>query len=183
MHGQAFRGFYPIARTDNCLPHRRERVQSKIRESFRRENLEEAMLADWSCRCKTYGLSSKVRDAKEIGWIMIRWNSVAQKDLQGLSQKIGEWKIYTFYRRVETDDVKQRRQSTLCRTFPTQQMQTYPKELGNPTFISVNEGEESSRVFPFQATPSGNLKIIPNQVKRLHSNSCFFGKMSASRRI
>jgi len=65
-------------------------------------------------------------------------------------------------------------------------MQTHAKEANvNPqtTFISVNEGDEASRIFPFQATPSGNLKIIPNQVKRLRSNSGHFGKISASRQI
>ncbi|RLU21572.1 hypothetical protein DMN91_005945 [Ooceraea biroi] len=65
-----------------------------------------------------------------------------------------------FERRIE-----QRRQSALCssRAFPAQQ--THIKEPGiNSTFISVNEGDEANRVFPFQATPSGNLKIIPNQV-------------------
>ncbi|XP_020293902.1 uncharacterized protein LOC109859768 isoform X2 [Pseudomyrmex gracilis] len=47
-----------------------------------------------------------------------------------------------------------------------QQIQTHSKEKTsvNSAFISVNEGDEANRVFPFQPTPSGNLKIIPNQV-------------------
>jgi len=86
---------------------------------------------------------------------------------------------------METDDIKQRRQPTLCSNRILQPQQTHAKEtdINPPTFISVNEGDEASRVFPFQATPSGNLKIIPNQVKRLCSNGRHFGKKSASRQI
>ncbi|XP_071856238.1 uncharacterized protein [Bombus fervidus] len=47
-----------------------------------------------------------------------------------------------------------------------QQMHTRPRERGDDhrVFIGVNGGDNSKRVFPFQATPSGNLKIVPNQV-------------------
>lgn len=53
--------------------------------------------------------------------------------------------------------------------FPMQQIsQTHSKKTSvNPAFISVNESDETNRVFPFQATPSGNLKIIPNQVRKI----------------
>ncbi|XP_076380872.1 uncharacterized protein LOC117220794 isoform X3 [Megalopta genalis] len=46
------------------------------------------------------------------------------------------------------------------------QMHACPQERGdNRAFISVNDGGDgSNRVFPFQSTPSGNLKIVPNQV-------------------
>ncbi|XP_026826019.1 uncharacterized protein LOC105284947 isoform X2 [Ooceraea biroi] len=86
-------------------------------------------------------------------------------------------------KRAETDGVKQRRQSALCssRAFPAQQ--THIKEPGiNSTFISVNEGDEANRVFPFQATPSGNLKIIPNQVKRVVFESKKFSVLVADPR-
>nr|XP_033329873.1 uncharacterized protein LOC117222334 isoform X3 [Megalopta genalis] len=45
------------------------------------------------------------------------------------------------------------------------QMHACPQERGdNRAFISVNDGGDgSNRVFPFQSTPSGNLKIVPNQ--------------------
>ncbi|CAL1681888.1 unnamed protein product [Lasius platythorax] len=71
------------------------------------------------------------------------------------------------HRPKKVEDVKNQKQSSPCPSvgFPMQKIQTYPEETNvNSTFISVNEGNESSRVFPFQATPSGNLKIIPNQV-------------------
>ncbi|XP_043787863.1 uncharacterized protein LOC122712356 [Apis laboriosa] len=46
-----------------------------------------------------------------------------------------------------------------------QQIQSRPRERGDDrAFISINDGENSKRVFPFQSTPSGNLKILPNQV-------------------
>jgi len=45
-------------------------------------------------------------------------------------------------------------------------MQIHPKETSIKSTFVVNEGNEISRVFPFQATPSGNLKIIPNQVRK-----------------
>lgn len=45
-----------------------------------------------------------------------------------------------------------------------QQIQSRPRERGDDrAFISINDGENSKRVFPFQSTPSGNLKILPNQ--------------------
>ncbi|XP_072764148.1 uncharacterized protein [Anoplolepis gracilipes] len=56
-------------------------------------------------------------------------------------------------------------QSLPCSNVDFPMQQTYPEEINvNSTFISVNEINEASRVFPFQATPSGNLKIDPNQV-------------------
>lgn len=47
-----------------------------------------------------------------------------------------------------------------------QHMQNHPPKdtVENRGLIEVNS-DESNRVFPFQATPSGNLKIIPNQVR------------------
>jgi len=45
-------------------------------------------------------------------------------------------------------------------------IQIHPKETSIKSAFVVNEGNEISRVFPFQATPSGNLKIIPNQVRK-----------------
>ncbi|GAB1870020.1 Kelch-like protein 26 [Camponotus japonicus] len=67
----------------------------------------------------------------------------------------------------QVEDVKNQKQSSPCSNidFPMQQIQKYPEETNvNSTFISVNENNEASRVFPFRATPSGNLKITPNQV-------------------
>ncbi|XP_029169639.1 LOW QUALITY PROTEIN: uncharacterized protein LOC114939506 [Nylanderia fulva] len=62
------------------------------------------------------------------------------------------------HRPKQVKDAKNQKQSM-------QKIQTNSEEANvNSTFISVNEGNESSRVFPFQATPSGNLKIVPNQV-------------------
>lgn len=63
-------------------------------------------------------------------------------------------------------DSKQRR-SEVCPNlaYLMQQMHSRPRERGDDrAFISVNNGDEARRVFPFQATPSGNLKIVPNQV-------------------
>lgn len=71
------------------------------------------------------------------------------------------------------EDVKNQKQSSLCSNidFPMQQIQKYPEETNvNSTFISVNENNEASRVFPFRATPSGNLKITPNQVRKIYSD-------------
>ncbi|XP_066595951.1 uncharacterized protein [Prorops nasuta] len=45
-----------------------------------------------------------------------------------------------------------------------QQAQTYTGETDEDGRASIKETEETKRTFPFQATPSGNLKIIPNQV-------------------
>ncbi|KAM0731128.1 Kelch-like protein 26 [Formica fusca] len=72
------------------------------------------------------------------------------------------------HRPKQVEDVKNQKQSLPCSNvdFPLQQTQTlFPEKTNvNSTFISVNESNEANRVFPFQATPSGNLKIIPNQV-------------------
>ncbi|XP_067210524.1 uncharacterized protein [Linepithema humile] len=67
----------------------------------------------------------------------------------------------------QVESAKDRKQLTPCSNvdFPMQHIQTHSKRTSvNPAFISVNEGDKTNRVFPFQATPSGNLKIIPNQV-------------------
>ncbi|KAL2716917.1 uncharacterized protein V1478_012617 [Vespula squamosa] len=49
--------------------------------------------------------------------------------------------------------------------FLIQNMQTRPNDIINDqACFSTNDIDESRRVFPFQATPSGNLKVIPNQV-------------------
>lgn len=48
-------------------------------------------------------------------------------------------------------------------------MQTRPNDINDQTCISMNDIDESRRVFPFQATPSGNLKVIPNQVQFVYS--------------
>ncbi|XP_046596989.1 uncharacterized protein LOC124294665 [Neodiprion lecontei] len=46
-----------------------------------------------------------------------------------------------------------------------QHMQNHPpKENGDSRGLIDVKSDEARRVFPFQATPSGNLKIIPNQV-------------------
>ncbi|CAL7947435.1 unnamed protein product [Xylocopa violacea] len=64
-------------------------------------------------------------------------------------------------------DCKQRKNAS---TYPNlsylmQQIHPRPRERGDDrAFISVNDGDNAKRVFPFQATPSGNLKIVPNQV-------------------
>ncbi|XP_025073382.1 uncharacterized protein LOC105424285 [Pogonomyrmex barbatus] len=64
--------------------------------------------------------------------------------------------------KVKVENAKDRKQSTLCSSNP---MSIYPKETSvKSACISVNESDKTNRVFPFQATPSGNLKIIPNQV-------------------
>ncbi|XP_047344829.1 uncharacterized protein LOC124947140 [Vespa velutina] len=42
--------------------------------------------------------------------------------------------------------------------------QTRPNDINDQACISMNDIDESRRVFPFQATPSGNLKVIPNQI-------------------
>jgi len=50
------------------------------------------------------------------------------------------------------------------------QIEIYPKKTSIKSTFIVNEGNETdsrNRVFPFQATPSGNLKIIPNQVRKI----------------
>ncbi|XP_076674694.1 uncharacterized protein LOC143372435 [Andrena cerasifolii] len=63
-------------------------------------------------------------------------------------------------------DSKQRR-SEVCPNlaYLMQQVHSRPRERGDDrAFISVNNGDDARRVFPFQATPSGNLKIVPNQV-------------------
>ncbi|XP_078044683.1 uncharacterized protein LOC144474074 [Augochlora pura] len=65
-------------------------------------------------------------------------------------------------------DDKPRRNNTVYPNlaYLMHQMHACPQERGdNRAFISVNDGDDGScRVFPFQATPSGNLKIVPNQV-------------------
>ncbi|XP_015434239.1 PREDICTED: uncharacterized protein LOC107190037 [Dufourea novaeangliae] len=64
-------------------------------------------------------------------------------------------------------DDKQRRNQTICPNlaYLMHQMHACPRERGDDrAYISVNDGDDSRRVFPFQATPSGNLKIGPNQV-------------------
>ncbi|XP_014485723.1 PREDICTED: uncharacterized protein LOC106750129 [Dinoponera quadriceps] len=68
-------------------------------------------------------------------------------------------------RQVEASDVIGRKQAIPSSNLSSliQRTQSRAKEA-NPTFISVNEADEANRVFPFRATPSGNLKIIPNQV-------------------
>lgn len=69
------------------------------------------------------------------------------------------------------EDIKNQKQSLPCSNvdIPLQQTQTlFPEKTNvNSTFISLNESNEANRVFPFQATPSGNLKIIPNQVRKI----------------
>ncbi|XP_011864766.1 PREDICTED: uncharacterized protein LOC105560338 [Vollenhovia emeryi] len=69
-------------------------------------------------------------------------------------------------RRVETEYAKDQRQSAPCSHLglPMQQIQARSKEANIKSAFVVNKIDETSRVFPFQATPSGNLKIIPNQV-------------------
>ncbi|XP_043254221.1 uncharacterized protein LOC122398442 [Colletes gigas] len=65
-------------------------------------------------------------------------------------------------------DSRQRKNEAVCPNlaYLMQQMHSRPRERGDDrAFISVNDGDDDSkRVFPFQATPSGNLKIVPNQV-------------------
>ncbi|XP_076278255.1 uncharacterized protein LOC143208067 isoform X2 [Lasioglossum baleicum] len=65
-------------------------------------------------------------------------------------------------------DDKPRRNDTVCPNlaYLMHQMHACPCERGDDrAYISVNDGDDDSkRVFPFQATPSGNLKIVPNQV-------------------
>ncbi|XP_011705988.1 PREDICTED: uncharacterized protein LOC105461201 isoform X2 [Wasmannia auropunctata] len=72
------------------------------------------------------------------------------------------------YRHPEkVENTKDRKQSIPCSNLdlPMQQIQIHPKDTSVKSAFVVNEGNETShRVFPFQATPSGNLKIIPNQV-------------------
>ncbi|XP_014606713.1 PREDICTED: uncharacterized protein LOC106788191 [Polistes canadensis] len=49
--------------------------------------------------------------------------------------------------------------------FLMQHMQTSPKNITkDQVCFSTNEIDESKRVFPFQPTSSGNLKVVPNQV-------------------
>ncbi|XP_036143984.1 uncharacterized protein LOC105831862 isoform X2 [Monomorium pharaonis] len=69
-------------------------------------------------------------------------------------------------KKVETENIKDQKQLTTCSNLPMQQIQIHPKETNvKSTFIvNTHKGDQTSRVFPFQATPSGNLKIIPNQV-------------------
>ncbi|XP_018308699.1 uncharacterized protein [Mycetomoellerius zeteki] len=67
----------------------------------------------------------------------------------------------------KAENTKGRKQSALCTNLglPMKQIEIYPKETSIKSAFIVNENNETdSRVFPFQATPSGNLKIIPNQV-------------------
>ncbi|XP_017788462.1 PREDICTED: LOW QUALITY PROTEIN: uncharacterized protein LOC108571007 [Habropoda laboriosa] len=64
-------------------------------------------------------------------------------------------------------DCKERRNEAACPNlaYLMQQMHARPRERGDDrAFISVNDGGGPKRVFPFQPTPSGNLKIVPNQV-------------------
>ncbi|CAK9823145.1 unnamed protein product [Anthophora retusa] len=64
-------------------------------------------------------------------------------------------------------DCKELRNEAACPNFAylMQQMHPRPRERGDDrAYISVNDGGGSKRVFPFQPTPSGNLKIVPNQV-------------------
>ncbi|XP_054006973.1 uncharacterized protein LOC128891506 [Hylaeus anthracinus] len=64
-------------------------------------------------------------------------------------------------------DSRQRRNEAVCPNlaYLMQQVHSRPRERGDDrAFISVNDGDDSQRVFPFQPTPSGNLKIVPNQV-------------------
>ena len=42
-----------------------------------------------------------------------------------------------------------------------QHMKMHTSDHESPTFQ-----ENEKRTFPFQATPSGNLKVIPNQVEQ-----------------
>nr|XP_031840704.1 uncharacterized protein LOC116430545 [Nomia melanderi] len=66
----------------------------------------------------------------------------------------------------DSGDNKQRKNAVYPNlAYLMQQMHSRPRERGDDrAFISVNDGGDSQRVFPFQATPSGNLKIVPNQV-------------------
>ncbi|KAK1133723.1 hypothetical protein K0M31_011517 [Melipona bicolor] len=61
-------------------------------------------------------------------------------------------------------DCKQRRNKA-CPNL-TYLTHTRSREQGDVhrAFVSLNDGGNAKRVFPFQQTPSGNLKIIPNQV-------------------
>lgn len=71
---------------------------------------------------------------------------------------------------METENTKDRKQSTSCSNLGLlmQQIpQTHLKETGIESAFVVNESDETSRVFPFLATPSGNLKIIPDQVRKI----------------
>lgn len=75
-----------------------------------------------------------------------------------------------FCRQVESAKDRERKPATSCSNldFPVQQIQTRAKKtIVDPAFVSVNVDSEANRVFPFQATPSGNLKIIPNQVRKI----------------
>ncbi|XP_018339301.1 PREDICTED: uncharacterized protein LOC108746813 isoform X2 [Trachymyrmex septentrionalis] len=68
----------------------------------------------------------------------------------------------------KAENPKGRKQSASCSNLglPMKQIEIYPKKTSiKSTFANEgNETDSRSRVFPFQATPSGNLKIIPNQV-------------------
>ncbi|XP_039306348.1 uncharacterized protein LOC105197110 isoform X2 [Solenopsis invicta] len=67
--------------------------------------------------------------------------------------------------KVETENIKDQKQSKLCPSLSRQQIQIHPKETSvKSAFVNTHKSDETSRVFPFQATSSGNLKIIPNQV-------------------
>ncbi|XP_076182991.1 uncharacterized protein LOC143154856 [Ptiloglossa arizonensis] len=64
-------------------------------------------------------------------------------------------------------DCRQRGNEAVCPNlaYLMQQMHARPRERGDDrAFITVNDGDDSQRVFPFQTTPSGNLKVVPNQV-------------------
>lgn len=84
-------------------------------------------------------------------------------------------------------DSSQRRSETICPNlaYLMQQMHSRPRERGDDrACISVNDGDNAKRVFPFQATPSGNLKILPNQVNapvdpRIGSNSPNLGMLAS----
>ncbi|XP_070528953.1 uncharacterized protein, partial [Cardiocondyla obscurior] len=67
---------------------------------------------------------------------------------------------------VETEDTNDRRRSALYSnlSLPMHQVQTHVQETDSKSRFIVNKSVETNRTFPFQPTPSGNLKIVPNQV-------------------
>lgn len=81
--------------------------------------------------------------------------------------QVSQHRCHWFHSTGRDGNCKHYRNETVCPNLAClmQQMHARPRERGdNRAFISVNDGDDSKRVFPFQATPSGNLKIVPNQV-------------------
>ncbi|EFN83269.1 Kelch-like protein 26 [Harpegnathos saltator] len=95
----------------------------------------------------------------------IEEKQVGKKQCSPVDEAIASKSMDYRPRQAEADDARGQKQAVPCSNLSSlaQRTQTRPKGA-NPTCISVNETNEASRVFPFRATPSGNLKIIPNQV-------------------